>query len=170
MTPLTFTLTRPMLVAAARAFNRRKWPRFVIVYALCSFAFGVILDMFYDGAAGWMLGAGLAGLALATSLILFLIVQFWSIPRRVNSALRNFDDDALEQHVDWDEDNFHIVTGEGESRVRMKRLAGWTNAAEALLIYRTDNQYYILPDRSFDNPSQRADLVASLEGAGVRRR
>ena len=170
MTPLKFTLDRNLLILAARANNRAKWPRFVIAFMLFAVLVGVAVDylggnLSVNGTA-WTV-ALMLGTALATSAAMFLITIFVTIPHKVSRALMFFDDAQRAYEVDWDEINFRISSTEGNASIKFARLAGWKRTAGHILVYRTDDHYYIIPRESLDTNAALPALIDHLKGAGV---
>lgn len=169
MRSIAFTLSREQLLAAARANTLRKWPRFAFIF-ISSMAFvGLIFPFLVDRAEkpNVQLIATYAGLAVATTAVLIVLTHFIKIPRMLDRALRHFDQPALDWQADWDDTHLHVKNGDGETRVKLCRLAGWRNAGGALMIYRSPDVYYVFPDDAFASDDQRADLISALSASSV---
>lgn len=176
MKPIAFTLSETSFVETARAHNRTKWPRFVAVYVVVSAILGLIITGFADGWSVegpfwadciWMVSM-MIGVAVTMSILMFVLTQYMMIPRRVRRALTHFDTTALQQSVDWDDENFRLSSEEGSSSVRFARLAGWKSVAGYLLIYRTDDYYNIIPVAALGDDGD--TLLQKLGAAGVKPR
>jgi hypothetical protein len=173
VTPVRFTLTDDLLIDAARLHNKGKWPRFGVIYGVSAAMIGILLA-FASGdhsARATLEGiAFLGGAALATSIIMFFVTRYWTIPRRVKRALSHFDPADLLWEVGWNETHLQVQTGDGHSSVKFSRLAGWKPSPFFLLVYRTDESYYVFPRAAFDEAGALDALIDKLRAASVLER
>jgi hypothetical protein len=167
MSGLRFTLTPKILLQAARAHNRTKWPRFLVEFTLFGGLVGLGVGLFVIGELDLWFAAKMAGFALAWTILLLGWAQLWLIPRRLRKTMSYLDADSFNYEVEWNETEFSIRTGDGQASAKFVQLAGWKQAGPLLLIYRLPDLYSVIPNSAFGDPAQQRNLVDCLRTAGV---
>jgi hypothetical protein len=170
---VTFTLTEADYVAANRDWlrgvmvKRSSLIRYALILSGC-FLIGVASADFFWNRPDW--GDRLiAGAALAAYIAVLLggivLSSYLLMPRRAGRLFRQ----QVAMHkplgVAWSEDGLVYRSANGAGTYAWGDFHRWRDGRSAILIYHTDQMYYIVPHHAV-NDEQRADIVDLLTQFG----
>jgi hypothetical protein len=174
---VTFTLTEADYVAANRdwlrgvVLRRRTLVRYSIILAVC-FLIGVLGAGLYWNQPGWS-DRLIGGLAMIAYIILLIGVIIGSsyllMPRRAGRLFRQQTAMQKPLGIAWSEDGLIYRSANGAGTYVWSDFHRWSDARSAILIYHTDNLFYIVPHYAID-AAQRAEIVNLLTRFGPPRR
>jgi hypothetical protein len=110
-----------------------------------------------------------------TYLILFLavlyglvfVLQVFVMPARVRKLFAQYSNLTGAQEITIRDDAYGVRTQFGQAAIPWKQFVQWTQDDRLMVIFQTDNQFYLLPKRLLSS-EQILGIANALNGAGVR--
>lgn len=112
-------------------------------------------------------GLGLAGIGAGT-LILLYIITYALIPRRAGRLFRQQTGFHRPLTFSWSADGMTQTTTHGNGTYAWRDLHRWSDGPSTVLIYHTDNLFFVLPRHTLRDDQYR-DLVDALIRSGLPR-
>jgi hypothetical protein len=134
------------------------------------FVIGFAMARFLDGASligQFGLGLSMAGMGLVVLLFLYSL-SFLLLPRRAERLFRQQTSMHKLLRFAWSGKGCVQGSAHGEGTYVWSDLHRWSNGSSAVLIYHTDNLFFVLPRRALTDEQHR-DLVDTLSASGLPR-
>ncbi|MDV3458889.1 YcxB family protein [Sphingomonas sp. HF-S4] len=151
--------------------SKRALRGYLILSAVYSVLFvGVaMLSGSRQGDPWWIVGALFAGPVVGAIVCgLMQLVHGWMLPRRITRVHAQHHALRDPMRIAWDDSQFTLEGESGSTRLAWGRFVQWAEARGMILLYQTDNLFNLIPEATL-SAEQRGEIVAALEGAGVKR-
>ena len=172
---VTYQLTEADYISANRDWFGRallRWRTLIAasVMMVVIFVIGFAMARFLDGAPlidQLGLGLSMAGMGLV-ALLFFFGLSFLLLPRRAKRLFRQQTSMHKPLRFAWSSEGCVQGSTHGEGTYVWSDLHRWSNGLSAVLIYHTDNLFFVLPRRVLTDEQHR-DLVDTLSRSGLPR-
>ncbi|RST30860.1 YcxB family protein [Sphingomonas ginkgonis] len=161
-----YTIGEKDYLAAQRAFVRPALRRLGLVALLLAVTIGLL---FLLDRGGW--GEVLLSLATgaAIGLALLFLLALMVTPAQQRRVFRQSSVWAIERRFGWDGEAGALSGEDGQWRTPWRRFHAWQDGGLVLMLFQDRRVFFIVPWRALPE-NGRAEVIAALEGAGVRRR
>ncbi len=172
MTPLPFTISQKMVVRAALLhLGRYRW------YFIGAVTFWVVISVtpvlmrigVWDNASILRYAFQNSVITLALSGALFVFFRWVFFPFVAGRNYRQQKAFSQDMRLSWNAQEFCYATGRSQTFAPFTDLYGYRVADDMVLLYLTNVLYMLVPATVFDDAGQKADLIACLDKAGLRR-
>jgi hypothetical protein len=172
MTPIRFTLTKELVVKAARLSASRYTIRFLwfaLIMGLLVSAFFLFSRPSWNLQRELILVFSIVAGALASALLMIGLMRYWIYPFQ---ARKNFQQQKAlsdEMSLSWTDKVFVYTTGKSRTEMPFENLHGYGVSGEIIILYLSDVIYYAVPVDALGDADTVGSFMRRLEEAGLRR-